>query len=81
MSMKPQLNSSGLDSGTISPRANAHMHEIESREFKSPQQKAMENSQSVFNTSGYGRMSGAGFPAGNKTGLAGAGASIVGQSN
>jgi hypothetical protein len=44
----------------------------------------MADSQSVFNTSGYGRMSGnVGFNAqAGKNGLAGAGASIIGgQSN
>lgn len=47
--------------GTLSPRSNAHMHEITSREFNKQQSPIkqhgalMDNSQSAFNTSGYGR--------------------------
>ena len=68
LNMKPQIGGSGLS--TLSPRSprkylsiakwhysNVYIdeHTLTGRDFKSPQQRNMENSQSAFNNSGFGR--------------------------
>jgi len=70
-------NPSGLS--TLSPRV--HEHTLTGRDFKSPAARAMENSQSAFNTSGFGRLSGAGFGSGKPNAMGLAGAAIAMASN